>query len=768
MFSAGNAREEGHDVNLFDLANSRYTIAVAAIDSTGHYSYYSSPGAALLISGYTDNIVTTDRTGEAGYNSAGTFDGDPLPDINYTSTFNGTSSSAPLVSGVIALILEANPTLTYRDVQYILVNSAELNDPSDSDWTVNAAGYHVNHNYGFGAIDADAAVQLAFGWENVSEEVTTGSGQIQVNQVIPDGNPTGLTVSVALDDTVTDIEWVEVTIDTTHSSPADLEVILTSPDGTQSRLANATDQTYYFNTTGYSNWTFTTSRDWGESSEGTWTLSVRDRFGGVVGSFNSWELNVFGQHLEDVPEPPDPTVEGIGPELVAVVPNAGSTIQNGAVLHISPRELMFQFNEEQEIDPDTLGAIQIVRAGGDGILGNANDQVVEFGWIGIGDRPNEVIVRFAGTLPDDLYEITIVGSGDAPLTNIDGDLFHQGEDVTMRVTLDLGAQVIAVVPQPTYRDAAGKLQQSRNTIEVYFNDDDLDRTTAENPLFYRLSVTFETATPDDNVAVNPTAVVYDPVHNKATLTFADDLATIGIGAFRLRIGNEYHAIATSTMGAVMVGDTFDSAEIVGQLGGAIEGQSVIITSTIEPQPYDLAWPGSEDEPGHRDLPDPREFRVALSRQRGDQLRRRRRVRRGDDLLQLQGPLRLQPERRSAVQPDHRDAETADAGDLRALRHVPGRAVRRGHSRHSAGVHHRRPATCARLTRTFPPAPAARRALPAAASPSWTTARPGATASSAASGSARRCTKSATCSAWATPTTCRPGPSWDRARTARTP
>ena len=237
-------------------------------------------------------------------------------------------------------------------------------------------------------------------------------------------------------------------------------------------------------------------------------------------------------------------MEGIGPELVAIVPNAGSTIQNGAVLHISPRELMFQFNEGQEIDPDTLGAIQIIRAGGDDVLGNANDEVVEFGWIGIGDRPNEVIIRFAETLPDDLYQITIVGSGDAPLTNIDGDVFHEGKDLTIRVTLDLGAQVIAVVPQPTYRDASGHLQQSRNTIEVYFNDDELDPTTAENPLFYRLSATLETATPADNVSVNPTAVTYDPANNKATLTFADDLATYGIGrvpaADRQRVSRDRH------------------------------------------------------------------------------------------------------------------------------------------------------------------------------------------------------------------------------------
>ena len=127
--------------------------AVAAIDHDGRQSSYSEPGAPLLISAYssgdTAGITTTDRSGADGYDPG-----------DYTNTFGGTSSSAPLVSGVIALMLEANPNLTYRDVQQILVRTAEMNDPLHFDWTSNAAGYDINHAYGFGAVDATAAVQL--------------------------------------------------------------------------------------------------------------------------------------------------------------------------------------------------------------------------------------------------------------------------------------------------------------------------------------------------------------------------------------------------------------------------------------------------------------------------------------------------------------------------------------------------------------------------------------------------------------------------------
>ena len=113
-------------------------------------------------------------------------------------------------------MLETNPNLTYRDVQSILVNTARKNDPTEADWTENGAGYHINHNYGFGAIDATAAVNAALSWENLSEEVMTQSGLIPVSAQIPDGGAVGMVSSTTLNDSVTDIEWVEVTVDIDH------------------------------------------------------------------------------------------------------------------------------------------------------------------------------------------------------------------------------------------------------------------------------------------------------------------------------------------------------------------------------------------------------------------------------------------------------------------------------------------------------------------------------------------------------------------------
>lgn len=235
-------------------------------------------------------IPTTDLTGSLGSSTG-----------DYTSSFGDTSAAAPLVSGVIALMLKANPNLTWRDVQYILVTTASQNDPTDSDWTTNGAGHLVNHKYGFGAIDAYAAVNAARNWTTVAPEVSISSGIINVNQAIPDDDPEGITSTFTISDDI-QIESVAVTFDATHTFRGDLKIVLTSPDGTESVLAEQHDDSgddY--------NWVFTSVRHWGESAVGEWELTVSDLAGGDVGTWNSWELEIYG-----VPLPPQEVEVGRG------------------------------------------------------------------------------------------------------------------------------------------------------------------------------------------------------------------------------------------------------------------------------------------------------------------------------------------------------------------------------------------------------------------------------------------------------------------------
>jgi len=213
-------------------------------------------------------------------------------------------------------------------------------------------------------------------------------------------------------------------------------------------------------------------------------------------------------------------------------------------------------------------------------------------------------------LPDDLYRIEINGTGTAPLRNTEGDAFQNGTNLTREFRLDLGAQVVAVVPQPITADGSGVLTQRRDQIVVYFNNDDLFPTDAENPALYMLVVTGETVRNTDDLIFLPTSVEYDSVADKATLTFADEFhklinpdtgLPVGAGTFRLRIGTdeEIPPIPLTLAPALDVGSSFDTALSLGELG--IQAQ--IISERIDPQTFLLDFPGGNDDLGHREIPE---------------------------------------------------------------------------------------------------------------------------------------------------------------------
>lgn len=295
-------------------------------------------------------------------------------------------------------------------------------------------------------------------------------------------------------------------------------------------------------------------------------------------------------------------------ELVGVQPDGEDFIADGDIRHQAPTTMRFVFSGNQSIDPATLDGIQLTRAGGDGAFGDANDVFIQPGYIGLSDMPNEVILRFAETLPDDDYRIDISGTGPGALRNTDGDRFQGGEDEQIEFRLDLGAQVIAVVPQPV-EDQANALVQHRDKIIVYFNDDDLYVPDAENPALYQLIYTGDTANNGDDVAFNPQSISYDADADMAVLTFADDIhqlinpntgTAIGDGTFRLRIGtNEAIPQPPDTISPVDdIGSSFDTAFDLGTL----DGQSQLVSTAIDSQPFVLDYPGGNDEPGHREIP----------------------------------------------------------------------------------------------------------------------------------------------------------------------
>ena len=236
-------------------------------------------------------IPTTDRTGSDGYNPETTNNNYPdYTDQSYTKYFNGTSASAPIVSGVVALMLEANPNLGWRDVSKILATTAAKNDPTDGDWQTNGAGHHINHRYGFGRVDAAAAVSAArtatlLGPESAIEKTAWP------NLPIPDNNATGVTDSISVTEELS-VERAEVMFTAgNHTDYGDLKIELISPSGTKSILAEKHDAK---DSVRYLGWRFTSVRHLGEAARGTWKLKVSDLASGDTGTLQSWSLKLYG------------------------------------------------------------------------------------------------------------------------------------------------------------------------------------------------------------------------------------------------------------------------------------------------------------------------------------------------------------------------------------------------------------------------------------------------------------------------------------------
>lgn len=337
LFAAGNSGQTSasstpgfnDNVNYSAFGNRRQIISVGATDNTGVHSFYSNPGAALLVcapsDGGTLGIATTDRTGTNGYNTASGTAG------NYTissgaSAFGGTSSATPLVAGVVALMLSANPNLSARDVQHILVLTARKLDGLNSSWFTNGANRKVSHLYGHGVVDAGAAVRMAKAFPYAKpEQVVSASATVGVD--IPDGpGPNGVSGGV-VSSTLTlpalnalRVEHVEVVFNATHESIGNLRVRLTHGPTTD-LLANQRRQDTNVD---YVNWQFMSTLHWGESSAGDWILQVDDLSNSKIGKFNDWTLRVYGTPIDSTAPVAGTVKDGPGVDIAAQ--SSGTTL----------------------------------------------------------------------------------------------------------------------------------------------------------------------------------------------------------------------------------------------------------------------------------------------------------------------------------------------------------------------------------------------------------------------------------------------------------
>ncbi|MCI0754876.1 DUF4214 domain-containing protein [Teichococcus vastitatis] len=312
VFSAGNDGHKYDQTAFHSVVQSPYVITVAAVDQYGRVANFSTPGSAVLVAAGGVDILSS--TGNGGF----------APD-------SGTSFSAPGVTGVAALMYEANVGLGARDVQEILALSASLSayDASSLRYAAvanggtgwNGGGMVFSNDVGFGIADARAATRLAetrfavgseadrfhYGnavtlatWSDLYGTVAaTAASTIGGALTTADGGTAIGSVSFAADHMVQKVQ-VYMTF-TTRPVGGSWGLELVSADGTTSTLVKAMqDYSGYGGTmTALSDnaWVFSTNAFWGENAQGGWTLRLTDAYGGDGQGIavSSFQLSVVGE-----------------------------------------------------------------------------------------------------------------------------------------------------------------------------------------------------------------------------------------------------------------------------------------------------------------------------------------------------------------------------------------------------------------------------------------------------------------------------------------
>ncbi len=314
VFAAGNGALDGDDANLDEFANFYAVTSACGVNDRGTRTNFSVKGSSLWVcaaagdtrDGYR-GLVTTDNSDR------------------YRNRTHGTSFSAPIVSGVAALLRQVEPDLTWRDLKLILAGSAQRNDPGNGGWDDGALKYgstteryHFNHEYGFGMVDAKAAVDLAQNWDLLppfQEKQADGTLTPGPKQIPDDSTTAREYTATIMDSGMSFIEFVEVKARFQHTSFRDLDIELMSPAGEVSKLVTHDESQELVSLTAEIR--LGASKHLGEAPDGTWTLKVTDKLSnGKSGTLEAWEITVYGHS----PTPGAPRAVSVtpGPERLTV------------------------------------------------------------------------------------------------------------------------------------------------------------------------------------------------------------------------------------------------------------------------------------------------------------------------------------------------------------------------------------------------------------------------------------------------------------------
>ncbi|XP_076880973.1 furin (paired basic amino acid cleaving enzyme) a [Brachyhypopomus gauderio] len=283
VWASGNGGREKDSCNCDGYTNSIYTLSISSSTQYGNVPWYSEACSSTLATTYSSGglnekqIITTDLRQKC------------------TDSHTGTSASAPLAAGIIALALEANKNLTWRDMQHLVVKTSNPNHLITNDWKTNGVGRQVSHSYGYGLLDAAAIVALAQNWTNVGPQQKCVLSMVSEPRNIANH----LVISKSVDacqgqpSFVSSLEHVQAQLSLSYNRRGNLAIYLISPQGTRSTLLAPRPHDY--SSEGFNDWAFMTTHSWDEDPRGEWTLEIENVAGASdYGTLTQFTLVLYG------------------------------------------------------------------------------------------------------------------------------------------------------------------------------------------------------------------------------------------------------------------------------------------------------------------------------------------------------------------------------------------------------------------------------------------------------------------------------------------